>query len=71
MLTLTAFGLLLDVPETTGDVRIVRVGMLVGMLTLLVVSALAPASATWPVQVQRIRYATFRMPITVRERERM
>jgi alpha-1,6-mannosyltransferase len=34
LLTLTAFGLLLDVPETIGDLRIVRVGMLVGMLTL-------------------------------------
>ena len=34
MLTLTVFGLLLDSPETTGDVRIVRVGMLVGLLAL-------------------------------------
>jgi hypothetical protein len=34
LLTLTVFGLLLDVPETTGDVRIVRVGMLVGLLAL-------------------------------------
>jgi hypothetical protein len=31
LLTLTAFGLLLDVPDSTGDVRIVRVGMLVGL----------------------------------------
>lgn len=34
LLTLTVFGLLLDVPETTGDGRVVRMGLLVGTLTL-------------------------------------
>jgi hypothetical protein len=32
LLALTVFGLRLDVPTTTGDVRFVRVSMLVGLL---------------------------------------
>jgi hypothetical protein len=34
LLTLTAFGLLLDVPATAGEVRFARMAVLVGLLVL-------------------------------------